>query len=755
MKFLMLWLAAMSLLAGSTDPQIVAWGDDLNLVVTDTDRRAICRVTPLGEVTVLALFTGEEDPVPGKPRLEFEEICGLVAAPKGSWYVIGDSAVWMLEAKGEVRLLAGTPEGDPGDGVRDGCCQWARFDDVQPDGYAGGPDGALYLLEEDRLRQVTPQGQVRTRCLLPTEWKAAAPGVPGREPHWASLAVDGAGDYFVTDDLLGLVLRVRQDGSVVELPACPLSPGKWLITSGGTGQLVVADPVTKRLARFTPEVGWQTLIAKNPGSIAGQRWLEDGFEWTGLRLDRQGHLLLAGRRHTGDGGFAVVRIAASDLTATTPDTPAPQRSLPGGWVWRGRRSEALARQLPSPLAGLPPGVMWRKPVGLSPGEGLELPGSGLAVDDRGTVFVAEPASRSVVRISAQGEVATWPGVLGGGAAAGIAVSPTGSLFLGGEGEAAFRELTAGGALLTADSTWMELSNLAYAGHGPAGTWLFTDGESLLLRVRSDGQVTQRLELKAFPPDAKTTPGENPRQPPSPKVRAALAGDDQGNVYSVNPSQHCVTRLAADGQETLFAGEVANPGSQDGPAGEARFSSPGGLVVDRGGAVIVADSGNHTLRRIDPEGTVTTLAGTAGQAGFVDATGYEARFDTPTALALGPGEVLYVLDQGGAAVRRVSSAGQVTTLMRGGLPDPGKAMEQLCQRLEKALDEFCSKTGNYPADLLTSEPLSLFLTRNDDRIDIWGTALRLRTEPESGSSTLESAGPDRQFGTADDLVRKLK
>ena len=102
------------------------------------------------------------------------------------------------------------------------------------------------------------------------------------------------------------------------------------------------------------------------------------------------------------------------------------------------------------------------------------------------------------------------------------------------------------------------------------------------------------------------------------------------------------------------------GSADGVGANASFNQPLGLAHDVAGNVIVADSGNHTIRRIAPDGTVSTLAGLAGSPGSADGTGAAARFNSPRGIALGPDGDLYVADSNNHLIRRITSAGVVTT-----------------------------------------------------------------------------------------------
>ncbi|HEX8610099.1 MAG TPA: NHL repeat-containing protein [Telluria sp.] len=116
------------------------------------------------------------------------------------------------------------------------------------------------------------------------------------------------------------------------------------------------------------------------------------------------------------------------------------------------------------------------------------------------------------------------------------------------------------------------------------------------------------------------------------------------------------------------GTVAGNGSAgfaDGSAAQARFSDPFGLVVDRAGNLFVADAGdNNRIRKITPEGLVSTLAG--GKEGFADGSGAAAQFHTPSGMAIDGAGNLYVADTGNNAIRKVTPQGVVSTIAGGGV-----------------------------------------------------------------------------------------
>ena len=142
------------------------------------------------------------------------------------------------------------------------------------------------------------------------------------------------------------------------------------------------------------------------------------------------------------------------------------------------------------------------------------------------------------------------------------------------------------------------------------------------------------------------------------IVAGIDQDAAGNFSFISSNQ--VKRLSADlGTITDVAGTALTAGSTDGAATPALFNGPTALTHDAAGVLYVADTGNHTIRRIAVDGTVSTLAGSAGMAGSADGTGSAARFSQPSGIALGPDGDLYVADRGNHRIRRVTTAGAVT------------------------------------------------------------------------------------------------
>ena len=138
-------------------------------------------------------------------------------------------------------------------------------------------------------------------------------------------------------------------------------------------------------------------------------------------------------------------------------------------------------------------------------------------------------------------------------------------------------------------------------------------------------------------------------------------DGSGNVYVADTGNHTIRKITPDGTVSTFAGSAGQGGSADGIGSAARFFSPQGIAADAVGTLYIADTGNHTIRKITTAGIVSTLAGSPGVSGNADGTSSIARFNLPNSLALDGAGAIYVADGANNRVRKVSAAGAVTTL----------------------------------------------------------------------------------------------
>jgi sugar lactone lactonase YvrE len=242
--------------------------------------------------------------------------------------------------------------------------------------------------------------------------------------------------------------------------------------------------------------------------------------------------------------------------------------------------------------------------------------SGIAVDVRGNLYIADTAGWRIRKVDPRGTITTFGcnGLAGstgdGGPARSARCRPVG---------------------IAVDT---------------AGTVYFSDGDGN--RVRS---ITPTGRITAFA-GAGGPPGSGGDGGPATAAQLnaprGVAVDEVGNVYIADVENHRVRRVTRDGMITTFAGIGAAGFSGDGgPATSARLAGPFDVATDRGGNVYIADTSNRRVRKVAPSGTITTLASIA----------------PPLALAVGVGNELYVAAT--ARVRRVTPAGTVAVVAGNG------------------------------------------------------------------------------------------
>jgi len=324
---------------------------------------------------------------------------------------------------------------------------------------------------------------------------------------------------------------------------------------------------------------------------------------------------------------------------------------------------------------------------------FDQPGA-IAVDASGNVDVADTGNDTVRQITPAGMVSTLAGLAGqsgsgdgpGSAArfsgpAGIAVNGAGTVYVADSGNGSIRSVTAAGLVATLATGLGPLTALAVDGRGNvcAVTTLFSPifggHDQSVSQVTPAGAVSALGALEVVDQESFL-----PMDP------GGIVVDAAGNIYVTDPDSGMIReRTAAAGTVAIFVGTdeeigaanflIADAGlSLDGTVGTARFNGPAGVAVDAAADVFIADTGNDTIRRISPGGLVTTLAGTAGQAGSADGPGNSASFNAPAGLAIDTAGNLFVADTGNQAIRKISPAGAVSTLAAIGVPVTSLAVD---------------------------------------------------------------------------------
>jgi sugar lactone lactonase YvrE len=303
--------------------------------------------------------------------------------------------------------------------------------------------------------------------------------------------------------------------------------------------------------------------------------------------------------------------------------------------------------------------------------------SGIAVAANGTVYVADTANHRIRRVTAAGVISTFAGtgVAGstgdGGAAtaaqlsspAGVVVDAAGNVYVADANNQKIRKIDTSGTITT------------IAGTGVAG-------------AAGDGGPATAAQLA---------------------VPLGLAFDGAGNLYVAASTTHRIRRIDTSGTISTVAGTGTAGSTGDGGAATAALlSSPSDVAFDAAGSLYIADRGNHRIRKVTAAGVISTFAGT-GSIGFGGDGGAAtaATIWTPYAVAVDSGGNVYIADNGNKRVRRVTSAGTISTYAgtgqvaaasgSGGDGLPGTAA-QLSSPLGTALDAagnlYVADTGNH-------------------------------------------------------------
>jgi hypothetical protein len=251
--------------------------------------------------------------------------------------------------------------------------------------------------------------------------------------------------------------------------------------------------------------------------------------------------------------------------------------------------------------------------------------SGIATDGT-TLFVCDTGNHTLRTVSQSGDVITLAGFAGQQG------------FVDGTGSAArFRAPTGIGT-----------------GGGGSSLFFVADTDNHVLRqVTASGVVSL---VAGNPPRAGSSDGSGAGARFAGPAGAAIIGDD---LFLADTDNHTIRKITPAGVVTTIAGFAGVPGSIDGSGTAARFLFPGGIAAVAGD-LYVADSQNHTIRKVTIAGLVTTIAGNPGQTGSADGTGTSARFSNPQGIVALEGD-LYVTDTGNHTIRQVTTAGEVTTL----------------------------------------------------------------------------------------------
>lgn len=618
-----------------------------NLYLSDTDHHCVRKVTGDGVIATIAGtgtagFGGDGGPATAAPlNLPY----GLAADLTGSVYIadLGNNRVRRIDPNGVITTVAGTgANGSSGDGGPATAAELHTPRNVVVDSV-----GNLYISEFEghRIRRVSPDGRIST---------AAGTGVAGFQGDGspatsaqlnspAGLAVDGFGSLYVADSQNNRVRKILSGGIMsTVLGGSGGMATPHAVAVDGFGTIYVADSTGSVVYAYTA-AGKATQFAggwfkdfQGDGGPAAEAELTNVLE---LAIDPGGNIFLAddvrvrkvdlqGQIQTvaGDGYYHAVGDGGSATDAVLRQPSAVALDGAGNLFIADTGTQRVRQVLPSrtivTLAGV--GVpIW----GLAPEQtpavsaGLNYP-MGVAADPQGNIFIADTYNHTVRKVGADRLMVTAVGTSEGGIGP-DSLPPTQTQLRGPQGVCFDRQ----GTLFVVDTSNHRVLRVTSAALAESVAGNGSPGDA------GDGGPARAAELN---------------QP------SACAMDSFGNLFLADTLNHRIRKVTPAGVIATVAGTGdAGFSGDEGPAAEARIRTPRGIVVDDSGDIYLADTGNHRIRQVTPDGVIHTIAG-QGAAGFLGDGGPAAAalLDSPGGLFLDGSGALYFADTGNDRVRRL-------------------------------------------------------------------------------------------------------
>ena len=443
-----------------------------------------------------------------------------------------------------------------------------------------------------RIRRVDPSGTITTVAGTGEQGYSGdgGPAVQAQLDSPLGVAVDAAGNLYIADTYNHRIRRVDPSGTITTVAG-----------TGGPGYSGDGGPAVQARLHYPAGVA---------AAAAGNLYIADTGNHRILWVEPSGTITtVAGTGvpgHTGDGGPAVqaqlrfpgdVAVdATGNLYIADTDNDRIRRVDPSGTI-----TTVAGTGEPGHTGDGGPAVQARL---YSPAD--------VAVDAAGNLYIADTYNDRIRRVDPSGTITTVADGLSN--PAGVAVDAAGSLFI-----AEFRNH---------HSLWVGLSGTIAGLSGPGGVavdaagnlYITESGNHRILWVGPSGTIT-------------TVAGTGERGyggDGGPAVQAQLrfpgdvAVDATGNLYIADTDNDRIRRVDPSGTITTVAGTGERGyGGDGGPAVRAQLLRPADVAVDAAGNLYIADTGNHRIRRVDPSGTITTVAGTAtvGTGGRRSRLGY--------------------------------------------------------------------------------------------------------------------------------------
>jgi uncharacterized protein (TIGR03437 family) len=576
-----------------------------NIYFTDTLGQRVRKITPAGIIssvagTGVAGFKGDGGPA---IAAELSSPYGLALDTVGSLYIadLGNNRVRKIAPDGSITTVAGNGPDTL----------------LAPRNVVLDDAGNLYISEFDghRIRRVGVDGTVSVFAGTGIAGADGDGGAPtaARLDSPAGMAFDRAGNLYVADSGNDAIRKIGANRITTVLGgAHALAPNQLYrptaVIFDSSGNLYIADSGNHRIQKL---VGFGAA-----STVAGS-----GRD---LAIDAAGNLVTANGTH-------VQRINAAGTIV----------SIAGGgsFVFAGDGGPATAAVLNGP--------------------------GGVAIDSSGAVWIADGGNGRIRKVSASGGISTVVDQLT--YPTGVALDASGNLLIADQNSDRIRKLNAAGVVSTLAGIGMPgyngdllpaiaaqlFSPAAVAADAGGNLYIADAGNQRVRRVNAGGWISTvagngSRGVAVSNSSAISASLDTPR---------GVCVDAAGNLYIADTANNAIRKVSLDGIITTLAGRgTAGFSGDGGPASAAQLTQPRGIAMDAAGNLWIADTGNHRVRRITPDGTITTIAGN-GQPGFSGDgdLAASAQLQSPAAIAIDASGQVWIADTGNNRIRKLTAS----------------------------------------------------------------------------------------------------
>ncbi len=583
---------------------------------------------------------------------------------------------------------------------------------TNPMGVDFGPDGSLYFADagSNRVLRITTEGTVEVVAGSGRQGYGGdrGPATDAELYRPSGVAVDNDGVVYFSDRFNHAIRRVDPDGTISTFAGTgtfgysgdggPAASAQLSAPFGldimADGSLVIADSSNARVRTVDADGIIRTIAGSGPASqVQGPDGLPADQTQISFPSDvavtAQGTLLVLSfdgrlRELQDDGTFRTVAADSSEPGDSGDNGPATEARVngPNGIATSADGRIAIVDTFNhrirvietdgtiSTLAGTGESAVGN-PTGLAASTPISTPVGAVFSDDGSLVF-GEYLNNVIRVVDTDGQISTIAGTArtawkGDGQPAtevqlaypsSLGVGPDGAIYFGELLDGRLRRVDPNGTIGSAGPPDLVAAIVDISSTSDGDLILTSGGNPRVMLMAPDGSIEVILGYPTYPVAAGDQIGADLA------LNVYAVGDQDGGVYVSDTQNNVVLRVSRDGEVTRVAGngEFGLDGD-DGPAVDAQLAGPGNLAVGPDGSLYFVDIGSLRIRRVDAEGTITTVAGTGTSASSGDGgPAVGASFIQPYDIAFDESERLYILDVGADVIRRVAKDSQITTIV---------------------------------------------------------------------------------------------